>query len=286
LVGRVFDSLPVGLEIVGFEKIGERPQQARAVDVILALAGGEIVDEGGIAHPALAIGRRHRELLVDAKAGNAGELEEIAAVAGLGDLGDAADAADLVEVGLALGSGMRRVGLDHADQAVSPAQGIIDHREIARFENVERHLPARQQQRARQWKDRDHVGEVAGVLVDRIHGHRRPPTAATRPDLARLILALRPAPRHAADQAARQENKIDDSRLRPLTVASSVGPQASKNWTSCLRAPSSFHLRSRLTISSRLSTASWRRPLAFNATARSKRAWWSRGLAATFCSRS
>ena len=30
------------------------------------------------------------------------------------------------------------------------------------------------------------------------------------------------------------ENKIDDSRLRPATVASSVGPQASKNWTSLL----------------------------------------------------
>ncbi len=42
---------------------------------------------------------------------------------------------------------------------------------------------------------------------------------------------------------------MDDSRLRPATVASSVGPQASKNCTSCLRAPSSFHLRSRRTIS-------------------------------------
>ena len=49
----------------------------------------------------------------------------------------------------------------------------------------------------------------------------------------------------------RYENKIDDSRLRPSTVASSVGPQASNNCTSCLRAPSSFHLRSRLTISIR-----------------------------------
>ena len=46
-------------------------------------------------------------------------------------------------------------------------------------------------------------------------------------------------------------NNMDDSRRRPATVASSVGPQASNSCTSCLRAPSSFQLRSRLTISSR-----------------------------------
>src|SRR6185369_15937728 len=51
------------------------------------------------------------------------------------------------------------------------------------------------------------------------------------------------------------ENRTVDSRLRPSTVASSVGPQASKNCTSCLRAPSSFHFRSRLTISSSLMVA-------------------------------
>src|SRR5262249_44699734 len=104
LVGRVFDALPVGLEIVGCEKIRQRPQQARAVDVILAFARREIVDEGGIAHAALSIGRRYGELFVDVKAGNAGELEGVAALAGLGALGDAADADDPV-------TGRRGVGL-------------------------------------------------------------------------------------------------------------------------------------------------------------------------------
>src|ERR1700744_5268148 len=61
-------------------------------------------------------------------------------------------------------------------------------------------------------------------------------------------------------------NRIDDSRLRPAIVASSVGPQASKNCTSCLRAPSSFHLRSRLTMLIKFSSASDRRPLPLSAS--------------------
>lgn len=48
-----------------------------------------------------------------------------------------------------------------------------------------------------------------------------------------------------------QRNSSEDSLRRPAMVASSIGPQASKNWTSCLRAPSSFQLRSRRKISSR-----------------------------------
>src|SRR5207253_319350 len=68
------------------------------------------------------------------------------------------------------------------------------------------------------------------------------------------------------------ENRIVDSFLRPSTVASSAPPHASNNCTSCLRAPSSFHLRSRLTIVSNWSVASARLPCAFSAVARSKRA--------------
>ena len=62
-----------------------------------------------------------------------------------------------------------------------------------------------------------------------------------------VALQRRASPGGRPDQA----NRIDDSRRRPSRVASSVGPQASNNCTSCLRAASSFHLRSRRTISSR-----------------------------------
>ena len=55
---------------------------------------------------------------------------------------------------------MRGVGLDHADQPMTVAQRVVDHREIARLENIERHLPARQQQRTRQRKHRDHVRHI------------------------------------------------------------------------------------------------------------------------------
>ena len=40
-----------------------------------------------------------------------------------------------------------------------------------------------------------------------------------------------------------RRKSIEDSRRRPASVASSIGPQASKNWRSCLRAFSSSQLR-------------------------------------------
>ncbi len=45
LVGRALDALPVGLEIVGLEESGQRFEQRLAVDLVLALAGDEIVGE-------------------------------------------------------------------------------------------------------------------------------------------------------------------------------------------------------------------------------------------------
>ena len=105
---------------------------------VLALARDEIVGERHGRDAALAIGGRDVQLLLDAEARDAGELEQIAAVAALGELGDAADAADLEQERLVLGAGMRRVRLDHADQPMAVAHRVVDHREIARLENVER----------------------------------------------------------------------------------------------------------------------------------------------------
>jgi hypothetical protein len=107
---------------------------------------------------------------------------------------------------------------------------VVDHFKIARLEDIERHLSTRQQQRARQRKDRNDFRKIRRPSIDRIHRHR-----------------FASARHHRSGY----ENRIEDRRRRPETVASSVGPQASKNCTSCLRAPSSFHLRSRLTISIR-----------------------------------
>ena len=47
----------------------------------------------------------------------------------------------------------------------------------------------------------------------------------------------------------------EDSFRRPETVSAWVGPKASKNFTSCLRAAYSFQALSRLNISSSSSTA-------------------------------
>src|SRR5262249_26779709 len=131
------------------------------------------------------------------------------------------------------GVGIRR--LDHADQPVF-ADRVVEHRQIAFFEDIERQAPARQQQHADQRKDRQFTGQGPG----------------------RVIAAAHAAP----TRVAAQENRIEDSLRRPPTVIGSFGPLASKYFTSCLRASSSFQARSRLMLSSRWSIASWCWPAA------------------------
>ena len=58
------------------------------------------------------------------------------------------------------------------------------------------------------------------------------------------------------EQQSRIASRLATIRQARLALDSPSAPQASKNCTSCLRAPSSFHLRSRLTISSRLVASS------------------------------
>jgi hypothetical protein len=67
----------------------------------------------------------------------------------------------------------RNSRLDHSDQPMAVAQRVVHHRQIARLEDVERHLAARQQQRARQRKHRDHLGKVAGPAIIGIDRHVR-----------------------------------------------------------------------------------------------------------------
>ena len=128
----------------------------------------------------MAIGCGGPKLFFDTKAGYAGELNEIAAVAAFGELRDTAEAADLVELGMVGRSRMRGIGLDHADEAMAATQRIVDHRQIAWLENIERHLPARQQQRTGEREHRDHIGEVAGTVIGLVYRHRRTPTRNAR----------------------------------------------------------------------------------------------------------
>ena len=144
-----------------------------AVDRVLALARGEIVDEGEEIHLALPVGRQHGQFLDHLEAGDAGQFEDVAAVAGLGELGDAPDAADAEQRRPRLVSRMRGVGLDHPDQPVAVAKRVVDHGEIARLENVERHLAARQQQRAGQRKHGNQLRKLAGSAIFGIDRHRR-----------------------------------------------------------------------------------------------------------------
>src|SRR3979490_2489689 len=173
LVRRAFDPFPVDLEIVGFEKISQHLEQRFAVDRFFALARGEIVDVGEIIHLALPIRGQRGNLLDATEARDTGELQNVAAVAGLGELSDAPDAADAKQRRLVLVLRVGNVRLDHSDQPMGVAQSVVPHRQIARLEDVERHLTARQQQRAGQRKHRDHLGKVARPAIIGIDRHVR-----------------------------------------------------------------------------------------------------------------
>ena len=117
---------------------------------------------------------QHRHFLDHLEAGDAGQFEDVAAVAGFGELGDAADAADAKQRGPFLAMRVGDVGLDHADQPVAVAKSIVDHGEIALLEDVQRHLPARQQERAGQRKHRDHLGKVGWPAIFGVDRHPMP----------------------------------------------------------------------------------------------------------------
>src|SRR5437764_1442174 len=95
-------------------------------------------------------------------------------------------------------------------------------------QSVLRLLAFRKSPGARQGKHRDHVGEVVRFMVFRIHRHHRTPGRRTdvrgreTENKSPLSFLRRPS------SVVRYANRIEDSRLRPATVASSVGPQASK----------------------------------------------------------
>ena len=103
------------------------------------------------------------------------ELRSQAAIPGFRELRDASDAADPEQRRLGLVARVRAIGLYHSDQPMPVAQRVVHHRKITRLENVQRHLAARQQQRAGERKHRDDFGEVAGPTIFGINRHRAIP---------------------------------------------------------------------------------------------------------------
>ena len=72
------------------------------------------------------------------------------------------------------------VGLHHREHA-AVGQRILGHREVARFENVQRQLAARKQQRTGKRKDREFGGQMVSGCVERRHlaeqdGGQAPPS--------------------------------------------------------------------------------------------------------------
>jgi len=116
--------------------------------------------------------RPDRQLLKNAVTADALQRDQIATVARFGELRDAAGAADLIKPGRERVAALLGVRLDHADEPMRP-QGVVHHGEVARLEDVERHVAARQQEGAGERKNRNDVRAILGAAVGRVHRHGR-----------------------------------------------------------------------------------------------------------------
>ena len=183
-------------------------------------------------HPAVAVAQL--QLGRDREADHPGQRDQQPSVLGLAERRQPPQAADRDTARARISGRTGRIRLDHAEHP-SGAHGILDHRQIARFENIERQLAARQQQRTLKRE------------------HRK---------FGRQLLRPRVETRH-------QVNSIADSLRRAAMVAGSSNPHASNSFSNCSRAASSFQARLRRMMSSRCSAAASRSPLALSALARS-----------------
>src|ERR1700733_7328960 len=270
LIGRLLDVAPHHLDLVDLGEAFQGRDQVLAIDRRFACAFEEILGERRIIGNGDTIGAVARRFLGQAESRHAHQRQEAAPVADLRILDDAAGAAERIEFRRRIGRFLLRRWLNDADQAFA-AQRIVKHLEIAGLKHGELDRPAWQEKRARHRKQRDrrrHLGRSGEVAVE-LHCA----LLILRMLLLQTLLAVR------------GQNQTADSLRRAATDAGSIRPQASNSCNNCLRAASSFHLRSRRMISSSWSAAPSRCSFADSAIARSKRAWWLSGLAATACSR-
>ena len=111
------------------------------------------------------------QFFTNPEAPDAGERDQIAAIVGFRERRDPARAAARLK---------RRAGLSRLDHADHPlcAERVIDHPQITRFKNIQRQLPAGQQQGAGQRKERDRLRQAAaawsiGLISHRVIARRR-----------------------------------------------------------------------------------------------------------------
>ena len=204
----------------------ERRDQVLAIDRSLASAFEKVLGEGRIVGDRDAVRQSGRRLRPEMEPRHAHQGEKAAPVADLGVLDDAAGAPERIKLRARVSRLLRLGRLDDPDEPLA-GKRVVEHLEIARLEHGELDRPARQEKRPGKRKERDrlrHLGRPGEGAIE-LHG---------------ALLILRTL--FAADRC---QNQIADSLRRAATDSGSIRPQASKNCNNCLRAASSFHLRSR-----------------------------------------
>ncbi|KDP93510.1 hypothetical protein ER13_00930 [Brevundimonas sp. EAKA] len=132
-----------------------------AVEVRLFRRGRQIVLIGVEGRADLAIGRLGRQFGGDAEPRHPGQGDQIPTVRGFRKTGDPPGAADRRQAGQGRSPAL---GLDQADDPV-PGHGVVHHVEIARLEDVQRQLAARQQYGPLQREHRDHLRQIEGSNI-------------------------------------------------------------------------------------------------------------------------
>src|ERR1700730_9071460 len=156
--------------MVGLGEVAQSAQDAVAIDLILARAGTEIDGKWAKIGAALPVGLGPGQFLDDLEPRNSRQRDKAAPIAGSGELGNSSRAANRKQ-GWHAGCRPRFwIGLDHADDPVT-FEGIVHHGEIALLEYVERQFAAREQQGARERKDRKYRRQFIRVAISKVHAH-------------------------------------------------------------------------------------------------------------------
>ena len=163
VVRHAVDGVPVGLHAGMGEIAAQCGDQAGAVHFQTGCQIGvgfeQVVGEGGEGAADAAVAAGRLDFLDDGVADDAGQRDEVAAVIGFREGGQAAEAAGAVQAGAVIAAGQALVRLDHAEM---PAGGerVLDHRQVARFKDVQRQAAAGDEQRAGERKDGEFLRQV------------------------------------------------------------------------------------------------------------------------------
>ena len=157
---RAFHAFPIRFQPLDCEIAAQKAHEMLTGKARVMLWLPEIALEILPAYIRAQIGGEARNLPLHPKTRDAPKRDHVAAIVQLREGDHPPGATDLMQ--LWRGGVIRGVDrLDHPDQAMRRFQHIIEHGQIAGLEDVQRQLPARQDDSAREGEQREGIGQVS-----------------------------------------------------------------------------------------------------------------------------